>query len=173
MNFYYILISVSIFLTAATFASVRANNMPLRVGDRVPDFTLQGDQGRWRLSDCKGPVVLFFYPSDDTPGCTKEACSINSWQSEFLKQGITVAGVSYNSVASHKKFKEKHNLRYALLSDPDARIAKLFGADRWWPNLFPKRNTYIIDGNRILRHVLENVEPSTHGKEVLDLVKNL
>lgn len=165
-------------LSALVFCGIRACSAfhkPLMIGDTVPGFSLLDDEGKsWNLEAYKGRfVVIYFYPSDDTPGCTQQACSINSWDKEFKKEGIVIVGISYNSVESHQAFKKKHRLGFPLLSDPQAKIADLFGASRWWPNLMPKRKTYVLDPNGVLRNVMSDVDPLAQGRNLIDIVKSL
>ena len=91
----------------------------LEVGNKAPSFTLMGDDGKeYSLDDYRGKkVLLYFYPKDNTPGCTKEACSLRDWNDEIIKRGVTVMGVSKDTIQSHNKFREKHNLNFILLSD--------------------------------------------------------
>ncbi len=164
MNLGVILLMITMLLG---FGVCMAQNVPLKVDDRVPNFVALDDRGKnWSSADHADNLVLYFYPSDDTPGCTAQACSLNSWQHEFKKRGIEVVGVSYNSVESHKNFKQKHRLTFTLLSDPQAKIAKLFGADRWWPNLMPKRKTIIIKKG-VVRNIIDDVEPASHAQRIL------
>lgn len=136
------------------------------LGELAPDFTMLDQDGKSHtLSEYKGhKVVVYFYPKDDTPGCTKEACSIRDDYSLFEKNGIKVFGVSYDDVKSHKKFAEKYDLPFTLLSDSDKSVAKAYGAK----GLFmPSRKTYLIDETGILRKTYENVTPTGHGPEIL------
>lgn len=117
-------------------------------------------------------VVLYFYPKDDTPGCTKEACSFRDGIHEFEKRSVVILGVSKDSVASHKKFAEKYNLNFPLLSDESAEMIKAYNA--WGEKIFMgktfdgvKRNTYIIDPNGEIVKTYENVNPLVHAKEIL------
>lgn len=168
-----ILILLCVLSAGALFASVIIKKGPLVVGSAVPDFSLSDENGKgWSFSQHKGhPIVIYFYPADGTPHCTQQACSIKNSYSEFAKLGITVVGISYDSVESHRKFKEKNGLPFTLLSDPTARVAGLFGASRWWPNLVPQRKTFIIDRSGIVRHILENVDVAKHSAQVIGLVK--
>ena len=96
----------------------------LEVGNKAPSFTLMGDDGKeYSLEEYKGKkVLLYFYPKDNTPGCTKEACSLRDWNSEIIKRRVTIMGVSKDSIQSHNKFREKHGLNFILLSDPDKTV---------------------------------------------------
>jgi len=136
------------------------------LGKTAPDFTMLDQDGKSHtLSDYKGQrVVVYFYPKDDTPGCTIEACSIRDDYSLFEKNGIKVFGVSYDDQESHKKFAEKYELPFSLLSDLDKSVAKAYGAN----GLFvPSRKTFLIDDQGILRKIYENVTVTGHGAEIL------
>jgi thioredoxin-dependent peroxiredoxin len=128
-----------------------------RVGAKAPDFALPSQSGeRVRLGDSLGrPVVLFFYPKDDTPGCTKEVCAFRDDFEQFGKLHCEVIGVSSDSVESHKGFAEKHDLPFALLSDVGGKVRRLYGV----PNtlgLIPGRVTYVIDERGVVRHVFSS-----------------
>ena len=144
-------------------------------GKKAPDFELQdADEKSTRLSDLKGrPVVLYFYPKDDTPGCTKEACSFRDSFSKFKKKGIAVLGVSPDSEASHKKFATKYDLPFTLLADPNKEIAEAYGV--WGEKKFMgrtymgvHRTTFLIDEKGKIKKVFEKVKPEDHASEVLE-----
>jgi peroxiredoxin Q/BCP len=146
----------------------------LRAGDRAPDFKLTtGDGDSVHLADLKGkPVVLYFYPRDDTPGCTIEACSFRDLNPEFEKRGAIVYGVSTDSVKSHTKFTQKCGLNFPLLSDPDHAVTEAY--DSWGPKKFlgreflgVKRNTFLIGKDGKIARVWEGVKPAGHAEEVL------
>ena len=124
-------------------------------GDRAPGFELQDQHGSTvRLSDliARGPLVLFFYPKDDTAGCTKEVCRFRDDFPKFEKAGAQIAGISSDSQNSHEKFASKYSLQYTLLSDPGSRVRKLYGAEGFF-GLMPGRVTFVIDRGGIVRHV--------------------
>ncbi len=144
-------------------------------GITVPDFTLKTDDGsKFSLSDMRGKkVVLYFYPKDDTPGCTKEACSFRDDYSEIMASGAEVVGVSPDTVQSHDKFKGKYSLPFTLLSDPEHCVAEMFGA--WGEKkMFGKtsmgiiRSTFIIDEEGKIAKVFPKVKPDNHSQEVLE-----
>lgn len=149
-----------------------------KIGDKAPQFTLESTDGKTvNLTDFKGKdVVLYFYPKDDTPGCTAEACSFRDASSELEKDGITVLGVSADSLESHAKFREKHSLNFPLLSDPTADVAKMYGA---WKekNLYGRRSwgvgrvTYWIGGDGRVKKVWKKVDTSRHASEVLEAIR--
>ena len=125
----------------------------LDIGDKVPEFTLP-DQNGHDISLTSllktGPLILYFYPADFTPGCTKEACSIRDLHREIERAGLTVAGVSPQSPDSHKRFREKHQLPFTLLADEDREVVKLFGVSGLL-GFWVQRVTYLIDQNRVIR----------------------
>jgi thioredoxin-dependent peroxiredoxin len=146
----------------------------LTTGDSAPDFTLTtGDGETVSLSDLRGrPVVLYFYPKDDTPGCTTEACSFRDLQPEFNKRNAAVFGVSTDNLKSHQKFAHKYDLTFPLLSDPDHAVAEAY--DSWGLKKFMgreyegvKRNTFLIASDGKIAHVWEKVRPAGHPEEVL------
>ena len=152
--------------------------MPLTAGDKAPEFTLKDDSGQeFRLSDLAGKVVLlYFYPKDDTPGCTMEACNFRDDYSEYEKAGVTILGISPDSSASHAKFKSKYDLPFLLLADPDHQIADLYGV--WGPKKYMGkeyqgvlRTTFLIGPDTQIIKVFENVKPAEHSVEVLAELK--
>lgn len=146
----------------------------LDVGQAAPDFTLSDQDGNpVSLSALKGrKVVLYFYPKDNTPGCTKEACSFRDQFSALSDQGVVVLGVSPDSVASHRKFADKHTLPFTLLADPEHQVAEAFGA--WGEKtLYGRkflgliRSTFLIDEAGVIRHVWKKPKTDIHADEVL------
>ncbi|MDR3642654.1 MAG: peroxiredoxin [Candidatus Doudnabacteria bacterium] len=144
----------------------------LNAGTKAPEFTLLDDGlNKISLSDFAGKyVVVYFYPEDDTPGCTKEACAIRDFFGEFEKQGIVVLGISKDSPESHKKFKEKYHLPFTLLSDPERQVITGYGAAEGARN---KRVSYVIDPHGIIVKTYPNVDPSSHAAEILNDFKSL
>jgi thioredoxin-dependent peroxiredoxin len=148
--------------------------MPLNSGIPAPDFTLPDETGADRkLSDFRGsPVVLYFYPKDDTPGCTKEACNFRDSIADYRKAGVTVLGVSPDSPKDHTKFIEKFSLPFPLLADEGHKVCDLY--EVWGPKKFMGREyegvlrtTYLIDKDGMIAHVFEKVKPEGHAQEVL------
>ena len=147
----------------------------LEIGKKAPDFKLKDQDGNERkLSDYKGkPLVLYFYPADDTPGCTKEACSFRDNFSTFRNQGIEVLGVSIDDEDSHTRFREKYNLPFTLLADPGKEVVNKYGV---WveKNMYGKkkwgtaRKTFLIDEDGNIRHIFNKVKSEVHAQEVLD-----
>jgi len=148
--------------------------MPISSGIPAPDFELLDDANIPRkLSGFRGKnVVLYFYPNDDTPGCTREACAFRDDFSAYERAGIVILGVSANSVESHVKFKKKYNLPFPLLADEGHRVCELYNV--WGTKRFMgreregiQRTTFLIDGNGDIIKVFENVRPDGHSAEVL------
>ena len=147
----------------------------IKEGTTAPAFkTTDANGDSVSLKELKGQkVVLYFYPKDDTPGCTKEACSFRDAWGKFKKQGITVLGVSPDSEASHKKFETKYKLPFTLLADKDHAIADAYGV--WGEKKFMGRTymgvlrtTFLIDEKGKIKKVFEKVKPEDHASEVLD-----
>ena len=143
--------------------------MVLAAGTIAPSFSTVDDQGQAvSLSDFQGKtVVLYFYPKDDTPGCTKEAQSFKDNYDQYTGKDMVVLGVSMDDEASHKKFKEKYGLPFQLLVDKDGSITKAYDVDGGG---YAKRVTYIIDGEGKISHVDENVKTATHAQDILSTV---
>lgn len=140
--------------------------MPLQVGDIAPVFTAKDTNGNTvSLYDFAGKtVVLYFYPKDDTPGCTKEACSFRDSYAAYQGKDVVVLGVSMDDEASHQRFTEKFNLPFPLLADVDGAITKAYDVDGGG---YPKRVTYIIDGAGIISKVYTSVQSATHADDIL------
>lgn len=148
--------------------------MVLQEGTKAPEFELKDSEGNThKLSDYSGKsIVLYFYPKDDTPGCTKEACSFRDLYADFKKAGVTIIGISPDKVESHKKFKDKYSLPFTLLADPDHQVCEAFGVwglkksyGREYEGVY--RTTFIIGPEGQIQRVFENVKPSDHSQEVL------
>lgn len=146
----------------------------LNVGVKAPDFTLPDKDGNLvSLSDFAGKkVVLYFYPRDNTPGCTRQACAFAFHYKEFEKRGVAVVGISKDSVASHVKFAEKHGLPFVLLSDPDLDAIRKYGV--WQEKKMAGRvgmgvvrTTFLIDEQGIIQKVMPKVKPDTNAAEIL------
>ncbi|HEU5207286.1 MAG TPA: thioredoxin-dependent thiol peroxidase [Gaiellaceae bacterium] len=143
-------------------------------GKQAPDFTLPSDSGEAvTLSSLRGnPVVLYFYPRDDTPGCTAQACGIRDAWSEFERAGTVVLGVSPDSPKKHVKFREKYELPFALLSDMEHEVAEKYGT---WveKSMYGKtymgmeRSTFVIDADGNVAKIMRNVKPAEHANDVL------
>ena len=151
--------------------------MYLEEGIQAPDFTLPDENGEdHKLSDYRGGyVLLYFYPKDDTPGCTTEACNFRDDYSQYQDAAVTILGVSPDTPASHLKFKEKYKLPFSLLADVDHAVCDLYGV--WGQKKsFGKeydgvhRTTYLIDPDGKIQQVFKNVSPANHSAEVLALL---
>ena len=152
----------------------------LEPGDQAPAFSLAADDGnKVKLADLKGsPVVLYFYPADDTPGCTREACAFRDRAAELKKLGARVLGVSPDDVASHGKFRDKFRLNFPLLADPDHAVAEKFGAWRE-KNMYGKkslgivRSTFLIGADGVIQRVWRSVKVDGHDEAVLAALREL
>ncbi|MCS7298898.1 MAG: thioredoxin-dependent thiol peroxidase [Spirochaetia bacterium] len=145
----------------------------LAVGMLAPDFVGITDEGKQiRLSDFRGKyVVLYFYPKDDTPGCTKQACNIRDNMSKLASNDIVVLGVSTDTVESHKKFKSKYNLNFTLISDKDRKITSLYGVSGFAG--LSKRVTFLIDKDGKIIHIFDNVDVNRHAEDILEKLASL
>lgn len=148
--------------------------MPIQAGKPAPEFTLQDENGDvCSLSDYRGrPVVLYFYPKDDTPGCTTEACSFRDDYSTYQQAGVTILGVSPDTPKKHAKFKAKYQLPFTLLADTEHRVCELYGVwgrkkfmGREYDGVF--RTTFLIGADGVILSVFENVKPDGHSAQVL------
>ena len=148
--------------------------MPLTTGIPAPDFTLQDENGlNHSLNDYLGKtVLLYFYPKDDTPGCTTEACNFRDDYSTYEKAGIVILGVSPDSPKAHKKFKEKYHLPFTLLADESHQVCQVYGV--WGRKKFMGkefdgvfRTSFLIDPKGEIKKVYENVKPADHSSEVI------
>lgn len=148
--------------------------MRVEAGDKAPDFSLPADNdGKASLKALKGkPVVLYFYPKDDTSGCTAEACAFQDALPDFSKVKASIIGISRDSVASHDKFKKKFDLAFPLASDEDGKVCEAYGVwveksmyGRKYMGI--ERSTFLIDGKGVVRNVWRNVKVPGHAKEVL------
>lgn len=150
--------------------------MSLKPGDRVPEFTLTDQDGKpTSLGELlsAGCLVLYFYPRDDTPGCTAEACAFRDDHDEFVRAGATVVGVSSDGVDSHRRFREKHRLPFRLLSDRDGELRKRFGVPRTL-GFLDGRVTYVIDSGGVVRHVFDSqLRMRRHVEDALRVVEQL
>ena len=152
----------------------------IEAGSKAPAFTLTADDGtKVRLSELKGsPVVLYFYPKDDTPGCTREACAFRDQKAALKKLGAKVFGISPDDVASHEKFRDKYNLNFSLLADPGHKMAEKYGAWRE-KNMYGKkkmgiqRSTYLIDAAGKVAKLWKAVKVDGHDEHVLKAITEL
>jgi thioredoxin-dependent peroxiredoxin len=144
-------------------------------GKPAPDFELESDSGETvKLSDLRGrPIVLYFYPKDDTPGCTTEACEFRDAYDVYRERGAEVLGVSPDTVASHEKFKSKYELPFTLLADPDHEVANRYGV--WGERSYAgkkymgiNRSTFVIDADGNVARAMLGIKPAGHAQAVLD-----
>ncbi|MBE0697924.1 MAG: thioredoxin-dependent thiol peroxidase [Anaerolineaceae bacterium] len=152
--------------------------MPIQANQPAPEFNLADEKGNIRsLAEFRGQaVVLYFYPKDDTPGCTVEACNFRDDYSAYQENGVVILGISPDTVKSHTKFKDKFNLPFPLLADPDHKTADAYGV--WGPKKFMGkayegilRTTFLIGPNGDIVKVFENVKPAGHSAQVLGALK--
>jgi peroxiredoxin Q/BCP len=147
--------------------------MPLSIGDTAPNFSVKDTNGNTvTLSDYAGKtVVLYFYPKDDTPGCTKEACSFRDNYNQYLSQGITVFGISMDDEASHQAFTAKFNLPFPLLADVAGAITKAYDVEGERNGMrYSQRVTYVIGGDGKINKVYTSVQTETHATDVLSAI---
>lgn len=146
----------------------------LEVGTKAPEFTLPDQEGRMvSLADYRGKkVVLYFYPRDNTPGCTRQACAFAATYEEFKKAAAVVIGISKDSTASHQRFAQKHQLPFILLSDPELSAIQAYGVWQEKKNygkvsMGVVRSTFVIDENGLIEKVMPKVKPDTNAAEIL------
>jgi peroxiredoxin Q/BCP len=137
-------------------------------GKPAPDFELESDTGETvKLSDLRGkPVVLYFYPKDDTPGCTRQACGIRDSWGEFQRAGAEVLGISADSQASHERFKSKYSLPFTLLADPERQLGEPYGVAQEGKSSY-ERSTFVIDAEGKVARIMRRMNPDRHADEVL------
>ncbi|WP_456314143.1 peroxiredoxin [Pseudomonas shirazensis] len=150
--------------------------MSLKIGDIVPNFTAKNSHGEVFESQSvlgRKPIVIYFYPKDNTPGCTTEACSFRDQYEDFKDLGAEVIGISSDSVKSHQKFAKKHELPFILLSDQDKKLRHLFGVRDNLFGLLPGRVTYIIDRNGVVIYIFDSMNAAKHIPKALKTIKEL
>lgn len=149
-----------------------------KIGEPAPDFELPNQDGVVvELSDFDRPLVLYFYPKDDTSGCTREACNFRDDYSRFEEAGVTILGVSPDSPESHRRFIEKYELPFSLLADEQSELARAYGV--WGTKKIfgrevtgVKRTTFVIDDDDNISHIFHNVRPAEHSQEILQALHN-
>ena len=150
--------------------------MSLKIGDIVPNFTAKDSHGEVFESKSflgRKPLVIYFYPKDNTPGCTTEACSFRDQYEDFKDLGAEVIGISSDSVKSHHKFARKYELPFILLSDPDKRLRQVFGVRNNLFGLLPGRVTYIIDRNGVVIYIFDSMNAARHIEKALETIREL
>jgi thioredoxin-dependent peroxiredoxin len=157
----------------ASTASKGATMTELKAGDKAPQFKLHSQDGHdYALNDFKGKwVVLYFYPKDDTPGCTKEACSFRDNYSKFGKLGVQLFGVSVDDATSHGAFAKKFNLPFPLLADTDKKVSTAYGA--FSNGKYSDRYTFVIKPDQTIGHVFHKVNVDAHADEVLSAIESI
>ncbi len=161
-------------ISFVSILSCKSQDIPLKEGDEAPDFSLQSDEGNWlKLSDYRGKsnVILYFYPKDQTSGCTKEACHFRDNLSQFKDLTTEILGVSSDDVESHKAFKQKENLNFTLLADTDKEVTKKYAGLSIYG--LASRVTFVIDKNGIVRKIYDKVDVNENYMELLDFLKTL
>jgi peroxiredoxin Q/BCP len=150
--------------------------MALQLGDKIPDFSAKDSKDATFESTSivgKKPVVIYFYPKDNTPGCTAQACSFRDQYEDFKDLGAEVIGISSDSIASHEKFIEQYRLPFILLSDNDKKIRNLFGVKPDLFGLIPGRVTYVADRNGIIQFIFDSMNAKNHIPKALETIKKM
>ena len=150
--------------------------MALQVGDKIPNFSGKDSKGNDFDSASvvgKKPVVFYFYPKDNTPGCTAQACSFRDQYEDFKDLGAEVIGISSDSVASHEKFAKQYKLPFLLLSDNDKKLRNIFGVKPGLFGLIPGRVTYIVDRNGIIQLIFDSLVATNHIPKALEKIKKI
>ncbi len=149
----------------------------LKVGDKAPDFAAQNEDGKVvKLSDYRGKkMILFFYPKDDSPSCTKEACSLRDGYKNLRKEGYEILGISPDKYTKHKKFIDKYEFQYSLVADPEKEIIQKYGL--WGPKKFMGREitgvyrtTLLLDENGTITHIIDKVITKSHADQILEVI---
>lgn len=163
------------FLTVALFTNVATAVTP-KVGEKAPVVEGKNQDGKtWKLSESLGKkiVLLYFYPKDNTPGCTKEACGLRDRMADLKKDGVEVIGVSFDSSESHQKFIEKYNLNFPLLADTDGKIADAYGVRREAGKNIARRVSFLIGKDGKIAHVTDNANADVHLAEMKEAISAL
>ena len=150
--------------------------MALQIGDKIPNFSAKDNNDNVFESASivgKKPVVFYFYPKDNTPGCTAQACSFRDQYEDFKDLGAEVIGISSDSIASHEKFIQQYRLPFILLSDNDKKIRKLFGVKPDLFGLIPGRVTYVADKNGIIQFIFDSMNATNHIPKALEIIKKM
>lgn len=173
----YIITFIALVVSALFLFQRMGTTRKVEVGSIVPDFSLYDQNGElFQLAAHLGKhnLVIYFYPKDDTPGCTKEACAFRDMYEDFTDAGAEVIGISSDSRKSHSEFAAKHKLPFSLLSDEDKRVRRLFGVPTNFMGLLPRRVTYIIDKQGTVRHIFSSqTQTEKHAEESIRILKSL
>lgn len=166
MKLMYVFIVAIIVISLTTYFCLYAKK--LQIGSSAPDFSLVGNDNKtYTLSQIKSDrIVLYFYPRDNTPGCTKQACGIAQDYTQLQEHGIEIFGINYQSPIVHRAFKKEHNLPFVLLSDTKKKVAHAYGAFSPWHPMFPKRITIVIEKGKIIS-ILESIDVNNHVNQIL------
>jgi peroxiredoxin Q/BCP len=170
-----IILSTMVCATALLFANAAQSATP-KVGDKAPIVQGQTENGKtWNLKNDLGKkiVLLYFYPKDDTPGCTKEACGLRDKMGDLKQKGVDVIGVSFDSAESHQKFIHKYNLNFPLLADTDGKIADVYGVRRAPGKSMARRVSFLIGKDGKIKHVTDNPNADVHLAEMGDAIEHL
>jgi peroxiredoxin Q/BCP len=149
--------------------------MALQVGDKIPFFTAKDSKGNnFEIQNYIGqPLVIYFYPKDNTPGCTTQACSFRDQYEDFKDLGAEVIGISSDSITSHEKFAQQYRLPFILLSDNDKKIRNLFGVKSNLFGLIPGRVTYVADQNGIIQFIFDAMSAANHIPKALEVIRKI
>jgi len=171
-----IITTVAVLAAALTLGSAAESATTPKVGDAAPPVEGKDQDGKtWKLSDHAGKkvVLLYFYPKDDTPGCTKQACGLRDQMSDLKKENVEVVGVSFDNAESHQKFREKHSLNFTLLADTDGKIADAYGVRRGPGAKMARRASFLIGKDGKIKHVTDTPSADTHLTEMKAAVSKL
>ena len=164
-------------LLVFTYNKMMSQTNKLKIGDTIPLFTLKDQNNKdFNIENYRGkkPLVIYFYPKDDTPGCTKEACSFRDEFEVFTDLNVEVIGISSDDVTSHKDFADKYNLPFTLLADTEKKAQKLFGVPKSFLGLVPGRVTYIVNNEGIIVHIFNSMSNAEkHITESLSIFKKI
>lgn len=165
-----------LFVAALALGAAAADSQTPKVGDKAPSVTGKDQDGKpWKLADHTGKqvVLLYFYPKDETPGCTRQACGLRDRMDELKKDKVEVVGVSFDSAESHQKFIAKHNLNFSLLADTDGKIADAYGVRREAGKSIARRASFLIGLDGKIAHVTDVPSADVHLSEMKDAVAKL
>ena len=171
-----IITTIAVLGAALTLGSAAESATTPKVGDAAPPVEGKDQDGKaWKLSDHAGKkvVLLYFYPKDDTPGCTKQACGLRDQMGDLKKENVEVVGVSFDSAESHQKFREKHSLNFTLLADTDGKIADAYGVRRGPGAKMARRASFLIGKDGKIKHVTDTPSADTHLTEMKAAVSKL
>lgn len=172
----FIVVLVLLVFVMLHFSSVVHPKILLKVDDQAPSFSLiSSDQKEVKIEDFKGsPIVIYFFPKAETPGCTAQACALRDAYADFTENKIAIIGISYDSPEKLAAFRKEHHLPFTLLSDQEKKVAQRYGADRSWPfNVMPHRITFLLDKKGVIKEIMPKVSITTHAADILAKAKKL